>query len=144
MVLKCLFCKISNCTLLNLYLYDTQVVCYVNFFLYPSCIRWIIVFLNLPIIKKKKNCCAYPAPVFTNSFINQPLFVCKFIIRQQNVFVGPRPQLTVLESGWDLAEWSERLTANSISRNSLGFDPSILRHSGIWGEARLNKILKKV
>ncbi len=47
--------------------------------------------------------------------------------------------------GWDLAKWLERLTDNAIvaTRNSLGFDPSILRHSGIWGaadEAVFNKV----
>ncbi len=43
--------------------------------------------------------------------------------------------------GWDLAEWLERLRANAV-----GFDPSILRHSGIWGaadDAVLNIVDKK-
>ncbi len=43
---------------------------------------------------------------------------------------------------WDLAEWLERLTANS-----LGFDPTIFRHSGIWGaadEAVLNNVHKNI
>ncbi len=42
------------------------------------------------------------------------------------------------ECGWDLAEWSERLTTNTV-------DSSILRHSGIWGaadEAVFNYVLK--
>ncbi len=37
-------------------------------------------------------------------------------------------------NGWDLAEWLERLS-QCWSRNCPGFDPSILRHSGIWGAA---------
>ncbi len=50
-------------------------------------------------------------------------------------------------SGWDLAEWIERLAVNDKSRNSPGFDLSILRHSGIWGptdEAVLNNVQKKL
>jgi hypothetical protein len=42
--------------------------------------------------------------------------------------------------------WLERLTANFQSRDSPGFDPSILRHSGIRGEADeavLNKVETK-
>jgi hypothetical protein len=35
----------------------------------------------------------------------------------------------------DLAEWLERLTANAVVATVLGFDPSVLRHSGIWGAA---------
>ncbi len=37
-----------------------------------------------------------------------------------------------MDVGWDLAEWLKRLTA---SRNSPGFDPSILRLSEILGAA---------
>jgi hypothetical protein len=40
----------------------------------------------------------------------------------------------------------ERLTAYAIDRNSPGFDPSILQHSGIWGaadEAVLNIVHRK-
>ncbi len=43
---------------------------------------------------------------------------------------------------WDLAERLERLHVNAKSRTSPGFDPSVLRHSEIWGaadEAVLNK-----
>ncbi len=45
----------------------------------------------------------------------------------------------------DLADCLERLTANDKSRNSHGFYPSILRHSGIWGlvdEPVLKKYIK--
>jgi hypothetical protein len=34
-------------------------------------------------------------------------------------------------NGWDLAEWLERLECQFQSHNSTGFDPSILRQSGI-------------
>ncbi len=45
-------------------------------------------------------------------------------------------------SGRDLAEWlEERLHCQCQSRNSPGFDPSILRHSGIWGAA--DEIMKQ-
>jgi hypothetical protein len=49
----------------------------------------------------------------------------------------------------DLAEWLERLAINAnYIRNSAGFDPSLLRHSVIWGaadEAVLNNVhLKKI
>ncbi len=37
------------------------------------------------------------------------------------------------ESGWDLAEWLRASACQCQSRNSSGFDPNILRHSGIWG-----------
>ncbi len=37
--------------------------------------------------------------------------------------------------GWDLAEWLERPTVNAEVATVLGFDPLILRHSGIWGAA---------
>ncbi len=42
-----------------------------------------------------------------------------------------------------LAVWLERLTANAV--NCPGFDPSILRHSGIWGAAveAVSKIVHK-
>ncbi len=43
-------------------------------------------------------------------------------------------------------EWLEHLTAIAEVPNSPGFDPSILRHSGIWGaadEAVLNTVYKK-
>jgi|688.fasta_scaffold555728_1 hypothetical protein len=49
-------------------------------------------------------------------------------------------------SGWDVAERLERLTANAASRNSPGFDNSILRHSGISEaaeEAVLNTVRRK-
>ncbi len=37
--------------------------------------------------------------------------------------------------GWDLAEWFGAFSCQFQSCNSSGFDPSILRHSGIWGAA---------
>ncbi len=39
--------------------------------------------------------------------------------------------------GWDLAEWVERLAVNTkvATRNSLEFDPCILRHSVFWDAA---------
>ncbi len=37
--------------------------------------------------------------------------------------------------GWDFAEWLERLYDVVATRNCPGFDPNILRHSGIWGAA---------
>ncbi len=46
--------------------------------------------------------------------------------------------------GWDLANCGWDLAEQS--RNSPGFDPSILQHSGIWGAAEkavLNKAIKK-
>ncbi len=51
--------------------------------------------------------------------------------------------------GWDLAYilWLERLTAIAkVATVLAGFDPSILRHSGIWGaadEALLNTVHMK-
>ncbi len=48
------------------------------------------------------------------------------------------------EGVWDLAEWLKRLTANA---KVAIVDPSILRHSGIWGAADepvLNKGHKKI
>ncbi len=42
-------------------------------------------------------------------------------------------------------EWLEHLTANAEVATRPGFDPSILRHSGIWGaadEALSNKVLQ--
>ncbi len=47
---------------------------------------------------------------------------------------------------YDLAEWLERLAVNAKVATVLGFDPSILRHCGIWGaadEAVLNNGHKK-
>ncbi len=52
---------------------------------------------------------------------------------------------TSVERGWDLAEWLERLAVNAEVATVLGFDPSILWHSGIWGaadEAVLNNVHK--
>ncbi len=49
-------------------------------------------------------------------------------------------------SGWVLAEWFGASSCQSQSCNSSGFDPSILRHSGIWGaadEAVLNNVHNK-
>ncbi len=46
--------------------------------------------------------------------------------------------------GRDLAEWLDRLTANAVP--GFDFDPSILRHNGIWraaDEAVLNIVHKK-
>ncbi len=46
----------------------------------------------------------------------------------------------------DLAEWLERRDCQYQSRNSPGFDPSVLSHSGIWraaDEAVLKKVLNK-
>jgi hypothetical protein len=54
------------------------------------------------------------------------------------------------DCGWDLVElWkrSSRVVRASDCRNCPGFDPSILRHSGIWGatdEAVLNKVYIKI
>ncbi len=45
--------------------------------------------------------------------------------------------------GWYLAEWLERLTANAKDHNSPGFDPSILRHIGIWGAAKTSSAWMK-
>ncbi len=48
--------------------------------------------------------------------------------------------------GWDLAKWLERLTAKAETTTVPGFDPSILRHSEIWGavdEAVLNTVHRK-
>ncbi len=50
------------------------------------------------------------------------------------------------QSGWDLAERLERLTANAGVATVPGFDPSILGHSQIWrvaDEALMNKVLEK-
>ncbi len=51
------------------------------------------------------------------------------------------------ECGWDLVKWLYRESDSQCrSRNCPGFDPSILRHSGIWGEADevvLNIVHKK-
>ncbi len=47
-------------------------------------------------------------------------------------------------NGWVLAAWLERLTINA---KVAGFDPSILRHRGIWGAADgtvLNKVHKNI
>ncbi len=61
----------------------------------------------------------------------------------------------IAEWRWDLAEWgmwtrSRRVVRESDcqcrSRNCLGFDPNILRHSGIWGvsEAVMNHKVRKI
>ncbi len=56
-------------------------------------------------------------------------------------FLGEYRQFS--DRGWDLAEWFERLTANAGIATVHGFDPSILRHSGIWGAAT-DAVLQKV
>jgi hypothetical protein len=49
---------------------------------------------------------------------------------------GMEPNKTIAKKrGGDLAGWLERLTVNAKVGNSPGFDPSILRHGGIWGTA---------
>jgi hypothetical protein len=51
----------------------------------------------------------------------------------------------LLSCGRDLAEWSDGLPVQS--GNSPVFNPSILRHSGVWaaeGEAVLNKEYLKI
>ncbi len=58
-----------------------------------------------------------------------------FQIVVQNLGKFKTNTCTYFLCGWDLAEWFEHLTAIPICRSSKcpGFDPSILRRSGIWG-----------
>jgi hypothetical protein len=55
-------------------------------------------------------------------------------------------KMFTLHYSWDLAEWLERMIANAEIVTVLGFDPSILRHSGILGtadEAVLNTVHRR-
>ncbi len=54
-----------------------------------------------------------------------------------------RANMCIVVRGWDLAELFRVSDCQCRSRNSPGFDPSILRHIGIWraaDEAVLNKV----
>ncbi len=57
------------------------------------------------------------------------------------IFSGIQWGTDIEESGLDLAKWLERLAAKADVATVL-FDPSILRHSGIWGadEAVFNTV----
>jgi hypothetical protein len=51
--------------------------------------------------------------------------------KQKKAVLGSRKYFFHIRNEWDLAEWLERLTANSI-----------LRQSGIWGAADIKPLIK--
>ncbi len=55
------------------------------------------------------------------------------VLQIPRVRVRPLIKISTTFFGWDLAEWSESRDSQCWSRNCPGFDPSILRHSEIWG-----------
>jgi hypothetical protein len=56
-------------------------------------------------------------------------------MRSTDLNVKTFKKMFTVHYSWDLAEWLQRLIANAEVVTVLGFDPSILRHSGIWGTA---------
>ncbi len=127
--------------LVIIYNYRTQVCTHVRIYRYPLLKSFLILFLTLRYSEAWPFLCIYSCATLN-------LYWRCFILH--NVYLT-----SVIFSchGWDLAEWIERLTANKYkrsqcrSRSCPGFDPSVLRHSGIWGaadEVVLNIVHKKI